>query len=331
MFVTFFDTCMVTLAGLLVWRFNPFLIFIPWLIIACLDGLFISAALLKVPDGAWFTLTLAAILAGLFILWRFGKEQQWAAEAADRFPTGQFVHIDVDGQLRLTEKFGGDSISPIKGFGIYFDKSGETTPLVFSEFLTKLLAAPEVIVLFHIRPLDTPSVVENRYHVSRLAIPNCYRLIVRHGYMDEVITPDLAFLVYEQIRNFIITTHGAARREDAERTASTVGVMDGKDIIGDQDAPDESDTIRSEKLEDSKSQPTDEMLAAELAKLEQAYDRQALYIMGKGQMKVKKESSIWRKILLYMFLFMRDNTRTKIANLNVPTNQVIEVGFAKDV
>lgn len=316
---------MVTLAALLVWRFNPFYVIIPWLTIACLDGLFISAALLKVPDGAWFTLTLAAILAGVFILWRYGKEQQWAAEAADRFPTAQFVQIDPDGQLRLTEKFGGDSISPIKGFGIYFDKSGETTPLIFSQFLTKLLAAPEVIVFFHIRPLDTPSVIENRYHISRLAIPNCYRLIVRHGYMDEVITPDLAFLVYEQIRNFIVTTHGTTRREDTERPASAV---DGKDI-DDQDTP--PDTIQSVRLGDSKSQLADEKLNAELAKLEQAYDRQALYIMGKGQMKVKKESSIWRKCLLYIFLFLRDNTRNKIANLNVPTDQVVEVGFVKDV
>lgn len=324
MFVTFFDTCMVTLAALIVWRFNPLVVITPWLIIACLDGLFISAALLKVPDGAWFTLTLAAILAGIFILWRFGKEQQWAAEAADRFPTAQFVQIGADGHLRLTQKFGGDSISPIKGFGIYFDKSGETTPLIFSQFLTKLLAAPEVIVFFHIRPLDTPTVKENRYHISRLAIPNCYRLIVRHGYMDEVITPDLAFLIYEEVRKFIITTHGTARREDDEGTASAV---DGKDI-GDQDTPPE--TI-SEKIEDSKAQPTDEVLAAELAKLEQAYDRQALYIMGKGQMKVKKESSILRKGLLYTFLFLRDNTRSKIANLNVPTDQVVEVGFVKDV
>lgn len=327
MFVTFFDTCMVTLAALLVWRFNPFLVMIPWLLIACLDGLFISAALLKVPDGAWFTLTLAAILAAVFILWRYGKEQQWAAEAADRFPTAQFVQINSDGHLQLAEKFGGDSISPIKGLGIYFDKSGETTPLIFSQFLTKLLAAPEVIVFFHIRPLATPSVIENRYHISRLAIPNCYRLIVRHGYMDEVITPDLAFLVYEQIRNFVATTHGAARREGDERTASTSGVMDGKDIT-DQDTS--ADTI-SEKIDDSKSQPIDEPLAAELARLEQAFNRQALYIIGKGQMKVRKDSSIWRKCLLHTFLFLRDNTRSKIANLNVPTDKVIEVGFVKDL
>jgi KUP system potassium uptake protein len=56
MFVTFFDTCMVTLVALIVWKFHPLVVFFPWLIIACVDGLYISSALNKVPDGAWFTL-----------------------------------------------------------------------------------------------------------------------------------------------------------------------------------------------------------------------------------------------------------------------------------
>jgi KUP system potassium uptake protein len=333
MFVTFFDTCMVSLAALVVWRFNPFLVFIPWLTIACLDGLYISSALIKVPDGAWFTITLAGVLACIFILWRFGKEQQWAAEAADRFPTTRLVQKGKDGQLQLTSEFGGDSLSVIKGFGIYFDKAGETTPLIFSQFLTKLLAAPEVMVFFHLRPLETPSVLpENRYNLSRLAIPNCYRLIVRHGYMDEVITPDLSSLVYEQLRNFIITQ--VARKApiplptgDRENT-TFVASVDDKNGNGNE-ATAESETTSSEK--NFKSPHSDESISADLARLEQAYERQVLYIIGKEQMKIKPDSPIWRKILLHMFLFLRDNTRTKIANLRVPTDRVIEVGFVKDV
>jgi KUP system potassium uptake protein len=35
-----------------------------------LDGLYLSSALTKVPDGAWFTLLLAILLASFFSLWR---------------------------------------------------------------------------------------------------------------------------------------------------------------------------------------------------------------------------------------------------------------------
>src|SRR3954471_19251544 len=70
MFVTFFDTCMTALAAMFVWRVSPFIVFLPWLTIACLDGAYLSSALTKVPVGAWFTITLAGVLAFLFLLWR---------------------------------------------------------------------------------------------------------------------------------------------------------------------------------------------------------------------------------------------------------------------
>src|SRR5271154_3453787 len=120
MFVTFFDTCMVSLAAIFVWRIRPYYVFFPWITIACLDGVYISSALTKVPDGAWFTLTLASVLAACFILWRYGKEQQWAAEAADRFPTSHFVEKRGDGQLQLTPRYEGTTLSTIKCFGVFF-------------------------------------------------------------------------------------------------------------------------------------------------------------------------------------------------------------------
>jgi KUP system potassium uptake protein len=104
----------------------------------------VSSALTKVPQGAWFTLTLASVLAFLLILWRFGKEQQWASEAEDRILTNTLVKRGENGMIKLTDKYGGDDLSVIKGFGIFFDKAGETTPAVFTHFLSKLIAAPDV-------------------------------------------------------------------------------------------------------------------------------------------------------------------------------------------
>ncbi|KAI9769478.1 MAG: hypothetical protein M1840_003955 [Geoglossum simile] len=223
MFVTFFDTCMVSLAAMFVWRISPFIVFLPWLIIACLDGAYLSSALTKVPDGAWFTITLAAMLASVFLLWRFGKEQQWFAEAEDRFPTSHFVKMDPGGQMHLTERYHGTPLSSTRGFGIFFDKAGETTPIVFSQFVLKLTAIPEVVVFFHLRPLKTPSVgPENRHTVSRLAIPNCYRLVVRYGYNDEIITPNLASVIFEQVRRYLIEGQAEAQtRALPERPEAT--------------------------------------------------------------------------------------------------------------
>jgi KUP system potassium uptake protein len=332
MFVTFFDTCMVSLAALIVWRIKPIYVFFPWLTIACLDGLYLSSALTKVPDGAWFTLTLAGILASLFILWRYGKEQQWQAEAEDRFPTTHLVIKEKNGDLRLTEVFGGDALSIVKGFGVFFDKAGETTPQVFTQFLSKLVASPEVIIFFHLRPLETPSVPpEHRYNVSRLAIPNCYRLIVRHGYMDAVITPDLASLVCEQVRDFII-------RSGAQKKSAIPPATEDRDVtfVPPPQAEENEKAVIAQSPEsasdtEKKHEVADETILADLSKLQAAYDHKVLYIIGKEEMRIKSGTKVWRNILLKAFLWLRDNTRTKIAALGVPTDKIIEVGFVKEV
>ncbi|RAK73564.1 K+ transporter [Aspergillus fijiensis CBS 313.89] len=315
-FVTFFDTCMVSMVAIFVWRISPFIVFIPWLVIACFDGAYLSSALTKVPTGAWFTLALATILALVFLLWRFGKEQQWFAEAEDRFPTSHFVTKDPDGRMRLTDRFNGVPLSTNPGVGIFFDKAGETTPIVFSQFVLKLTSMPEVIVFFHLRPLETPSVpVEDRYTVSRLAIPNCYRLVVRYGYNDEIMTPNLASTITDQVRRYLVDNgHGME--------------LDGVAMSGHRSPSTESQGESGSEAAQSSSLVR---YSDPLNKLERACVHSILYITGKEQMRIKKGTNMFRGLVLWMFLWIRDNTRAKIASLGLEAERVIEVGFLKDI
>jgi len=327
MFVTFFDTCMVTLVAILVWQIKPYYVFLPWLTISLMDGTYLSSALTKVPDGAWFTILLASLLASLFILWRFGKEQQWFAEAEDRFPTTHFVKTNPDGHLQLTPQFGNKPITTMEGLGIFFDKAGETTPIVFSHFIRKLTTAPEVIVFFHLRPLDQPFVApENRYSVSRLAVPHCYRLVVRHGYMDEVITPDLASLIVDKVRNHIIS-RGSVRPEPEPESESKNPCSSSSS----SEKPQPTTTTTTTTPQSSSSSSSSSSPSARLAALDRAYTHQVLYIMGKEQMRIRPGTSLVRKLPLTAFLFVRENTRAKIASLRVPVDRVVEVGFVKEV
>jgi KUP system potassium uptake protein len=311
MFVTFFDTCMVSLAAMFVWRISPYIVFLPWLTMACLDGTYLSSALTKVPQGAWFTITLAAILAMLFLLWRYGKEQQWFAEAEDRFPTSHFIVSGPGGELFLSKRYGEVPVRITRGLGIFFDKAGETTPIVFSQFVLKLTSLPEVIVFFHLRPLEQPSIsLENRFTVSRLAIPNCYRLVVRYGYNDVIISPNLASVIVDQVRKYLIS------RIDSVP-------LDGEDGEKDSTAPDSS---TAEGSRDARA-----FLNSEIANLDAAYSHKVLYIIGKEQLKIKPHTARVRKAVLHIFLWIRDNTRNKMANLRLPTDKLIEVGFLKDL
>ncbi|CAI7588070.1 unnamed protein product [Penicillium manginii] len=309
MFVTFFDTCMVSLAAMFVWRISPYIVLLPWLTVACLDCTYLSSALTKVPDGAWFTIALAAILSMLFLLWRYGKEQQWFAEAEDRFPTSHFIISSSDDQLLLSKRYNDLPVSITPGLGIFFDKAGETTPIVFSQFVLKLTSLSEVVVFFHLRPLEQPSIApEDRFTVSRLALPNCYRLVVRYGYNDVIVTPDLASVIVDQVRKYLTSS-------------SSSTPLDGV----------EEDSVAPGNSTKEGSRDTRAFLGSEIINLEAAYAHKVLYIVGKEQMKIKPNTTRIRKALLHVFLWIRDNTRNKMANLRLPTDKLIEVGFLKEI
>lgn len=318
--VTFFDTIMVSLVALIVWLLPWYVVAFPAITIATLDGAFLSAAMTKVPLGAWFTLTLAAVLAIFFIIWRFGKEQQWAAEAADRAPLSQFAQSDAEGTYRLT-RHDNEPVSTNRGFGIFFDKIGDgSTPMVFSQFLEKLVTRPETTVFLHLRAVERPTIAEDeRFFVYDLPWPNCYRLMIRYGYMDEVITPNLASIVLEQIRKHLIHRNGSRYHALARRMSVAYSEPEIKPA-----AP-----AGSDKGPTSVTGEADTVSA--LAQVDAAYAHRIVYVIGKEEMKIRTASPYWRNFLLYIFLFVRHNTRSKMANLKVPIDKLVEIGFVKDI
>jgi len=146
--------------------------------------------------------------------------------------------------------------------------------------------------------------------------------------MDEVISPDLAALVCEQIRDFIIRQRVYVRaKEDTETVAQPPRDISFEPLPRDEKSLSDPES----KAQSISTSTTEESIAADLAKVQHAFDRQVLYIIGKEQLRVKAGTKLWRKVLLGAFLWLRENTRTKVANLRVQTDRVVEVGFVKDM
>jgi KUP system potassium uptake protein len=304
---------MVTLVAIIVWRFPLYLVLPVFIVFGLWDGLFLSSALVKVPDGAWFTLAVAVVLCSFFVLWRFGKEEQWKSESTDSLPLSKALLLDFTADqkadLQLQPTLGGSPVLPLKGLGLFFDKAGNASaaPIVFVHFLKKFSASPVVTVFFHLRPLESPSVpADEQFTITRcyatgpdgakVAIPNCYRMIVRHGYMDEVVSPDLGLLVVNQVRKYLLAEEGVkyltAHDKEAEGPPS----------------------------------PT-----PELALLQKAYNDQVLYVVGKEQLRLTPGTNLVRRLFLGLYLWVRENTRSKVQHLNVEVERLVEVGFVKDI
>lgn len=299
---------MVTLIAIIVWRIHPAIVFFVWLPFVTFDGLYLTSALVKVPNGAWFTLMLAVLLASFFSLWRYGKEKQWKCEAKALHELSDVLTcVPAEGHERqvLSARYGGGDIHEIAGMGIFFDKAGAYVPAVFEQWLRKFRAQMDVVVLMHMRALSKPYVEEEEmYAVCRTSSKNVYRLVIRHGYNDHIITPDLARVVYEQVRKAI--THGGILLSASEKSYAT------------------ENSNKSSKVNDG-------LLVARLEHLDKAYAAQSLYIVGKQQMRIDSNYNFFKKNVLSAFLWVRENTRSKIEKLNVPVEKLVEVGFVGEI
>ena len=150
-------------------------------------------------------------------------------------------------------------------------------------------------MFLHMRPLSEPSIPESeRYVIQRTSIPGCYRFTIRHGYTDSVVTPDLGRMITEQLVLFI-----------TRDTSST-----------------------SENASSVEHSPE---VHAELEIINKAVEAQIVYIMGKEQMKIKAGTNIFRKVVLWTFLWIRENSRTKMADINIPYDSLVELGFVKEI
>ena len=310
---------MVALVALLVWRLHFAVVLPVFLVFIALDGAYITSVLTKIPEGAWFTFLLAGVLSSTFILWRFGKEAQWAAESLDKLPpeaiftntptadtTASSRAASLPANLALTPALGGTAISTVPGFGIFFDKRGDPAllPASFAHFVRKFAARPSVLVFLHTRALPLPSIpCAERYVVSRVArLPHAYAVVLRHGYADDVLRPALAREIVAQIELVVGASAAAAARDPGTPTPLA---------------------------------PSPEVQAS-LSALSRACAAQTVYVLGKEVMRIKRAErrSAWayaRRVLLGAFLWIRDNSRAKLADLDIDVDKLIEVGFVNEI
>ena len=130
-------------------------------------------------------------------------------------------------------------------------------------------------------------------------------MIVRYGYSEHIVTKDLTSLIYNRLRDFISPT--------AEKS------------------PKVSPAVAS-----SSADATSLDSSSEIEALERAFQTQVLYIVGKEQLKTADPDrdfykGFFRRLVLNAFIWIRDLTRSKVQEMNVPVDHLVEVGFIKEM
>jgi KUP system potassium uptake protein len=133
--------------------------------------------------------------------------------------------------------------------------------------------------------------------------------------MDEVLTPDLASLLYRKLRNYIVQEAPQITAEKglpAPMLAKVRGYSTSEELKGPVNAG-----------------ASDEPLS--VLSLDAAYNHRVIYLLGKEEMLVRSGTRVPRRLLLRVFLFLRDYSRNKMSNIKVPTERLVELGFIKEI
>ncbi|MGE5268485.1 MAG: potassium transporter Kup [Thiohalocapsa sp.] len=153
----------------------PLMLLLPLFgVFAIVDASFFSANLLKVAEGGWFPIMVAALIFSIMGTWWRGRRLIAELRARDAVPLDQFVaSLNPERPVR------------VPGTAIFMTRDLAQVPVAMLHAMKHTKALQERVVVMQVDTEDVPHVPDER----RLAISEVsrgfYTMRVRYGFMDE--------------------------------------------------------------------------------------------------------------------------------------------------
>ncbi|MBU1039613.1 MAG: potassium transporter Kup [Proteobacteria bacterium] len=148
------------------------------------DLSFLGSNLLKILDGGWFTLTVAAVIMTCLLTWRDGKKGLGKQFASIGLPINLFLEslVALDRPIR------------IPGTAVFMSVSSTGTPITLLHHYKHIKVLHEQVILLSITSTEMPFVPEaSRLEVTSLG-HGFFRLIARYGFMQTPNVPEILSL-----------------------------------------------------------------------------------------------------------------------------------------
>ncbi|XP_019174800.1 PREDICTED: potassium transporter 4-like [Ipomoea nil] len=353
MTVMFITTFLMSLIIVFVWERNiifavAFLIFF-WFI----EGLYLSASVIKVPQGGWVSLVLALVFLFVMFVWHYGTRRKYSFDLHNKVPLRWL--------LGLGPSLG---IVRVPGIGLIYSELATGVPSIFSHFVTNLPAFHSVLVFVCVKSVPVPYVApEERFLIGRIC-PRPYRMyrcIIRYGYKDiQRNDGDFEEQLIQSIAEFIqmeavepqLSSSESLSFDGRMAVISTKSIHSTSSLIVREDDLGTSYSIQSSKsptLQSLRSAYDDENMQIrrrrvrfqladtpgmdpavreELTDLIQAKEAGAAYILGHSYVKARRSSPFLKKLVIDIaYSFLRKNCRGPSVALNIPHISLIEVGM----
>ncbi|CAL5084621.1 unnamed protein product [Urochloa decumbens] len=358
--VMFVTTCLMSLVIIFVWQKNILISLLFLVFFGAVEGAYLSAAVMKVPQGGWAPIALALVFMSIMYVWHYGMRRKYMFDLQNK--------VSMKWILNLGPSLG---IMRVPGIGLIYTELVTGVPAIFSHFVTNLPAFHQVLVFVCVKSVPVPYVpVDERYLIGRIGPREyrMYRCIVRYGYKD-VQKDD------ENFENHLVMSIARFIQMEAEESASSgrsyesspegrMAVVHTTDTTGtglvvrDSSIDDgggtsqqltrssKSETLRSlqsiyelesvgsvsrrrrVRFQIDEEERFDPQVRDELSDLLDAKEAGVAYIIGHSYVKARKNSNFLKTFAInYAYSFLRKNCRGPSVTLHIPHISLIEVGM----
>ncbi|CAN7081309.1 unnamed protein product [Brassica oleracea var. botrytis] len=335
-------TLLMVLTMLLVWRRHWIFVLVFAILSLLVELSYISAVILKVNEGGWVPLMIAAISLLVMFVWNYVTVKKYEFEVHSR--------VSMSWILGLGPSLG---LVRVPGIGLVHSELASGVPRIFSHFITNLPAIHSVVVFVCVKNLPVYTVPEEeRFLVKRIG-PKTFRMfrcVARYGYKDlhrkdddfenklfdhlfsfiqteTMMESDSNYSPYsfnhrQESRDELIGNNNNHGRKDKNMVLFSSMVDYTESAIVPADSPHSAMSFSQNYPVEEEEEEEDELEFLKICK-----ETGVVHIMGNTVVKARKGSLLPKKIAIdYVYRFLAKMCRANSAILHVPHETLLNVG-----
>ncbi|MEO6255568.1 MAG: potassium transporter Kup [Sphingomicrobium sp.] len=171
------DTILIAVVLSRLWNWNRWVVAGLLFLFFTTDFGYLSANLLKVPDGGWFPLLVGAIAFTFLTTWAKGRKLMIDRMQEASLPMEIFI------------KSAAGSAARVPGTAVFMTSSGSGVPHALLHNLKHNKVLHERVILLTVRIEDVPYVAEAKRVEAREYSAGFFRVKLRYGFMEEIDVP----------------------------------------------------------------------------------------------------------------------------------------------
>ncbi|KAK9133883.1 hypothetical protein Scep_013411 [Stephania cephalantha] len=328
-------TFLMILIMLLVWRCHWILVLIFTVLSLLVECTYLSAVLLKVDQGGWVPLVIAAAFLIIMYVWHYGTLKRYEFEMHSR--------VSMAWILGLGPSLG---LVRVPGIGLVYTELARGVPHIFSHFITNLPAIHSVVVFVCVKYLPVYTVPQDeRFLVKRIGPKSfhMFRCVARYGYKDlhkkddefEKMLFDSLFLfvrLESMMEGCSDSDEYSLYGQQTERSADFLTTNNNDNTFSANLEPSTSSNdsiipIKSPSRIRSSGQTSSQTEVDEMEFLNSCRDAGVVHILGNTVVRARSDSKLVKKIAInYIYAFLRKICRENSVIFNLPHESLLNVG-----